>query len=176
MLSDEALQETNSEDAVAPVSTRFVGTLGACESAGGDEGGGGEDAGGGEEGGGEEGGGEEGGGEDAGGGGGQGAVLATTEAPRERFPAASYAITVNVYEVPHVRLSARYVVDLVLSTCVPFTKTMYPATPTLSRDALQLSFADVAEAETTLSLLIADGARKSLDAREALEAFRMCVP
>ncbi len=82
----------------------------------------------------------------------------------------------NVYEVPHVRLSARYVVDLVLSTSVPFSKTMYPATPTLSRDALQLSLADVAEAEATLSLLIEDGARKSLDAREALEAFRMCVP
>jgi hypothetical protein len=113
-LSDEADQETDSDDDVAPANVRFAGRLGACESTGCGDGGGG--------GGGVAAGGGGGGGVAAGGGGGggvppgagacvplpvgvypgtelpdgdvpagvaQGAVLETTDAGLERLPARS---------------------------------------------------------------------------------------
>jgi hypothetical protein len=53
----------------------------------------------------------------------QGLVLATTDAVFEVLPARSYAITVSVYAVPHLRRLTRYEVDLVLPTRAPLRYT-----------------------------------------------------
>jgi hypothetical protein len=52
-----------------------------------------------------------------------GFVLATTDAVFEVLPARSYAITVSVYAVPHLRRLTRYEVDLVLPTRAPLRYT-----------------------------------------------------
>jgi hypothetical protein len=65
----------------------------------------------------------------------QGAVTATSCAWVDRLPAASYAATPTVYAVLQLRLASKYVSDAVDPSFVPFRKTSYPATPTLSVDA-----------------------------------------
>ena len=57
----------------------------------------------------------------------------------ETLPAASYAALPSVYEVPHVRPLKEKIVETDVPTWLPFRKSRYPATPTLSLEAAQES-------------------------------------
>ena len=63
----------------------------------------------------------------------------------DSFPAASTAVTVTLYSVFAVRAARSYSVPVISSsfTFSSFRYTLYPATSTLSLDAVQVSFAPV---------------------------------
>src|SRR5262245_15938451 len=69
----------------------------------------------------------------------QAAVVVPRDAREERLPAASYASTPNVYEVPQLRPVWLALGDATEATFIPSRKTSYPATPTSSVDAFQES-------------------------------------
>src|SRR3954469_14135074 len=56
----------------------------------------------------------------------------------DSFPAASVALTAYVYAVEGVSPVSWYTGDVGVATCDPLRYTLYPATPTLSVEAVQL--------------------------------------
>ena len=82
----------------------------------------------------------------------------------DSFPAASTALTVTVYSVSGVRpvsSSSKPSTSLSVFTFVSSTYTLYPATPTLSADAVQVIFAPVCVTSDAVTPAGTDGASLS---------------
>ena len=93
-------------------------------------------------------------------------VVNVYTAPSETLPAASTAFTITLYSVPASRLSSAYSVPV--TSVSPFTRvsesftyTLYPATPTLSVDAVQVTFAVVVVISVAVTSVGAVGASVS---------------
>ena len=92
-----------------------------------------------------------------------GAVVNVCTAPSETLPAALTAFTVTLYSVPAVRLSSTYSVPVTsvapfTGVSESFTYTLYPATPTLSVGAVQVTFAVVVVISVTVTSVGSVGA------------------
>ena len=93
-------------------------------------------------------------------------VVNVCTAPSETLPAASTAFTVTLYSVPAVRLSSAYSVPVTsvspfTGVSESFTYTLYPVTPTLSVDAVQVTFAVVVVISVAVTSVGAVGASVS---------------
>ena len=93
-------------------------------------------------------------------------VVNVYTAPSETLPAASTAFTVTLYSVPAVRLSSVYSVPVTsvspfTGSSDSFTYTLYPVTPTLSVDAVQVTFAVVVVISVTVTSVGVVGASVS---------------
>ena len=93
-------------------------------------------------------------------------VVNVYTAPSETLPAASTAFTVTLYSVPAVRFSSAYSVPVTsvspfTGVSESFTYTLYPATPTLSVDAVQVTFAVVVVISVAVTSVGAVGASVS---------------
>ena len=82
-------------------------------------------------------------------------VVNVCAAPSETLPAASTAFTVTVYPVPVTSVSP------FTGFSGSFTYTLYPATPTLSVDAVQVTFAVVVVISVAVTSVGAVGASVS---------------
>ena len=93
-------------------------------------------------------------------------VVNSTIPGSERFPAASYAVTLMVYCVPRRRSFISTPVPSVTSArTVPPFFTSYPATPTLSVEGFQLIHAVVCPTGSAFTLSGIDGASSSFNSR-----------
>ena len=93
-------------------------------------------------------------------------VVNVYKAPSQKLPAASNAFKVTIYSVPSVRLSSENSfpvtsVSQFKGVSESFTYTLYPATPTLSVDAVQLTFAVVVVISVAVTSVGAVGASVS---------------
>ena len=104
----------------------------------------------------------------AGGGGAQAFVVELIVALPDRLPAASNASTERLYVAPHSRPETVYEVEVVVPAVELPSYAVYPATPTLSVEAVHATVTELGVAPVACRLLGVDGAVVSAAGGQAL--------